>query len=162
MKVLDLFCGAGGFSCGFLSKGNSFIGVDTWPIALETYRNNIKGEAIEVNVMDFDPTTVGRIDALIGSPPCQPYSTANRFGDHDPTLIKRYLEIRDISKPKWWVMEEVPGAAKTGLIPEEYVKYLKACDFGLPHVRNRLYAGNYPEPKKRPCELPPTKVGDFW
>ena len=149
-KWLDLFCGAGGFSCGFLDKNNQFIGVDMWDIALETYRNNIHGETIQADMMQLDLTTIGKIDGLIGSPPCQPHSTANKHATHDTTLIKRYLEIRDALKPRWWVMEEVPGAAKYGLIEKGYIHFFKACDFGLPHVRNRLFAGNYPVPKKHP------------
>ena len=150
-RVLDLFCGAGGFSCGFLDKGNSFIGIDTCTVALETYRNNIKGEIIECDALKVDFSSVGKVDILIGSPPCQPHSTANRYKDHDPSLIKRYMEALDELKPRWWVMEEVVGAVKTGLIPRQYHRYLKACDFGLPHVRKRLFAGNYPEVVKNRC-----------
>jgi len=149
MKILDLFCGAGGFSCGFLDKGNTFIGVDNWEVALETYKNNIKGEIIKTDIMLLDLSTVGKVDILVGSPPCQPHSTANRFKDNDPKHIQKYLDVVNELKPRWWVMEEVPGAVKTGLISKHLQRFIKASDVGLPHVRNRLFAGNYPDIVKK-------------
>jgi len=147
--IVDLFCGAGGFSCGFLDSGVKLIGVDNWGVALETYKDNIGGEVIERDILKFDPSTIGKVDVLIGSPPCQTHSNANKFKTHDPALIKRYMEIRDALRPKWWVMEEVTGAVATGIIPLQYQRYLKACEFGLPHERDRLFAGNYPNVIKK-------------
>ena len=43
-KILDLFCGAGGFSCGIdsLDDFDTVIGVDFDSNVLETFKNNIK------------------------------------------------------------------------------------------------------------------------
>ncbi|WP_436911697.1 DNA cytosine methyltransferase [Halosimplex marinum] len=44
-KVVDLFCGAGGASLGFVKAGYEIVGaVDADPIALETYESNLCGE----------------------------------------------------------------------------------------------------------------------
>lgn len=143
MRIVDLFCGCGGFSHGFLSLGTSFVGVDKWGLALETYERNIGGETIESSVEDV--SSLGRADILIGSPPCQDFSTANHRRQLDTKLVERYLELRDEIRPKWWVMEEVPAVGKIG---EERgwfrARYLQANWFGLPHERKRLFAGNYP------------------
>jgi len=147
-KILDLFCGAGGFSLGFKETGNQLIGVDTWEIAGETWEHNIQGEFILKDVRELDLSTIGKVDILIGSPPCQPFSKANIRGKtEDPEMVLRYLEIRDELNPEFWVMEEVPGVVKTGLVKG---RFFRACDFGLPHRRKRLFAGNYPEPVKKP------------
>lgn len=154
--IVDLFCGAGGFSSGFVEKSSKMIGVDKEPVFLETYRENIHGETIECLMEDFDPSVIGHCDILIGSPPCPEHSYANRHRTHDPSLIKRYFEIRDFLKPKIWILENVPGAVETGLFKDGEIRYLRACDFGLPHVRKRLFAGNYPEPRASPY------VGKVW
>lgn len=151
---VDLFCGAGGFSHGFKDSNTRFIGVDSDPIKLGTYAYNIGGETIKADVLELDPSTLGKVKYLIGSHPCQPHSGANRFATHDHQLIQRYVDIRNYLKPKWWVMEEVPGAAyvldEAGqrIIKDWEVRFLKASDFGLNHRRRRLFAGNYPNPKK--------------
>ena len=47
-RVLDLFCGAGGFSCGLdtLSQFKTVIGVDFDVNVLETFEKNIKGSIV--------------------------------------------------------------------------------------------------------------------
>lgn len=154
MKILDLFCGAGGFSLGFkqMERGDTFVGVDIWDIALDTYGENIGGETILCDINELPLETFGHVDILIGSPPCQGFSTANKLRNKDITLVSRYLEIRDYLAPKWWIMEEVPPVIKSlrengMLLPG---RFLEARDFGLPHRRRRLFAGNYPEPDKHP------------
>lgn len=161
MIVLDLFCGAGGFSLGF-KEGNKMIGVDLWEVAGKTWTHNIQGEFILKDVMDLDLSTIGKVDILIGSPECKPFSIANRFRTLDFTYIEKFLEIKKELNPKWWVMENVPLAGfhgrKLGLIKP---RYLFAREFGLPHHRKRLFAGNYPEPRKRHYKgvMVPTAVG---
>jgi DNA (cytosine-5)-methyltransferase 1 len=155
MRIVDLFCGAGGFSCGFLDAGfldagNSFIGVDKWDIALETYRTNIlPSETIQTDIQELDLSTLGHADILIGSPPCQGFSLANKFRTCDTALVEEYLKIRDFLHPRWWVMEEVPPVGEIAREKGWFrPRYFKASDFGMPHRRKRLFAGNYPEPRK--------------
>ena len=56
-RVLDLFCGAGGFSCGLdsLPEFKTVIGVDFDGNVLETFEKNIKGVvAIKGDLTDAD------------------------------------------------------------------------------------------------------------
>lgn len=156
---VDLFCGCGGFSCGFLDPCIHFIGIDKDPVALDTYRINIGSDVIEVDVTEIMPEElvarinmlrVGKKSILIGSPPCQPHSYANKHASHDATLIEYYLKVRDLLQPEFWAMEEVPAVAKYNLIEKGFIHFYKACDFGMPHRRERFYAGNFPAPKKHP------------
>jgi site-specific DNA-cytosine methylase len=84
MRILDLFCGAGGFSCGFLDKGNTFVGIDMNETALETYRNNIKGEALNTDVLALDPTTLGHFE---GEPALPAPATLTCPKCHDTGVI---------------------------------------------------------------------------
>ncbi|MHA1892091.1 MAG: DNA cytosine methyltransferase [Promethearchaeota archaeon] len=160
MKILDLFCGAGGFSLGFADKRNKIIGIDAWQLALDTYEHNLHSkfktcETVNADINDLDAgdlaSVLETIDILIGSPPCQEHSITNRFRSHDSTLIEKYLEIKEILKPRIWIMENVPMAAQileNLNVSKAFIRFLKAIDFGLPHVRRRLFAGNYPKPTK--------------
>ena len=58
-RVLDLFCGAGGFSCGLdsLPEFKTVIGVDFDGNVLETFEKNIKG-SIVINGDLTDSTTI--------------------------------------------------------------------------------------------------------
>jgi len=117
MRILDLFCGAGGFSEGFrqVFPAAEFVGVDLWDVALQTYTWNIGGEVVKEKVEQLDLSTIGKVDVLIGSPPCQPFSFSNkRFRTLDTGHVEKYLAIRDQLAPKWWVMEEVPLVGSIG------------------------------------------------
>jgi site-specific DNA-cytosine methylase len=148
--ILDLFCGCGGFSHGFKKTfpKAGFTGVDYWKTACNSYERNI-GQSICMDMKDFAGICEDykNVDLLIISPPCPDFSCANKKRKKDPVLIELSLEIRDRIKPRYWIMEEVQ---EVGVLAEKMgwfkPRYLKACEFGLPHERKRLFAGNYPEP----------------
>ena len=83
-KVLDLFCGAGGLSLGFKMADFDIIGgIDFDQEALDTHALNFKdgyhycGDISELDddfvLNNFD----GKVDVIIGGPPCQGFSVAN-------------------------------------------------------------------------------------
>jgi len=156
LTCLSLFSGAGGTSCGFQLVKNrpklKFIGIDSWELALESYEYNINNsEIICTDIMNLDLSILPSIDILDGSPPCPDFSLANRYRKEDLTLVEKFLKIKGEINPEWWIMEEVPLVGRIcdrlGLFE---ARYLKACDFGLPHVRERLFAGNYPDVTRDP------------
>lgn len=88
IKTIDLFAGAGGLSYGFKMTGKfQFVAAaEINKNAQKTYKKNIANgltnfEFID-NVIGFDFDTlnkhVGGIDVVIGGPPCQGFSNANR------------------------------------------------------------------------------------
>ena len=122
IKTIDLFAGAGGLSLGFLMTGKYQIvaAAEINKNARETYKTNITKdndnfEFIE-NVIDFDFSALNSrfensIDVVIGGPPCQGFSNANRQKNHlismNNSLVKEYFRaIRQI-RPKAFVMENV-------------------------------------------------------
>ena len=115
IKTIDLFAGAGGLSLGFLMTGKYQIvaAAEINKNARETYKTNIaKGndnfEFIE-DVVGFDFSNLNSrfensIDVVIGGPPCQGFSNANRQKNHlismNNSLVKEYFRaIRQI-RPK--------------------------------------------------------------
>ena len=128
LTVLDLFCGAGGFSEGFRQQGFKIIqGVDHWRPAIDTFNHNF-GLGCEVkNVLDFSEdvasiSTLPDTDIIIGSPPCVSFSSSNKCGNADKKLGVNLIEIFLIiiavkkhqpnSKLKAWFMENVANSEK--------------------------------------------------
>lgn len=119
-KTIDLFAGAGGLSYGFemTNKFQIVAAAEKNENAKKTYKKNHKKEnKIEIieDVIDYNfaelNKNVGGIDIIIGGPPCQGFSNANRQKNHiismNNSLVKEYFRaVREI-KPKAFVMENV-------------------------------------------------------
>lgn len=123
LSVLDLFCGAGGFSEGFRQQGFTIVyGVDNWTPAIDTFNHNFDLECKTQNMLEY-LYSVEKIETLpdttviIGSPPCVSFSNSNRSGKADKSmglqLIKAFLRIvavkqhKQNSKLEAWFMENV-------------------------------------------------------
>lgn len=119
-KTMDLFAGAGGLSYGFemTNKFQIVAAVEKNKNARETYKNNHKKkdkikiieDVIGCNFAELDKE-VGGIDIIIGGPPCQGFSNANRQKNHiismNNSLVKEYFRAVKEIKPKAFVMENV-------------------------------------------------------
>ena len=120
-KTIDLFAGAGGLSYGFKMTGRfQFVAAaEINANARKTYIKNIvenqeNFEFIE-NVIGYDFSAlnkrVGGIDVVIGGPPCQGFSNANRQKNHvismNNGLVKEYFRAIKEVKPIAFVMENV-------------------------------------------------------
>ena len=118
-SVIDLFAGAGGLSLGFQQEGGyKIIGViENNKNALRTYKRNHQDPSIkfdkDINQIDFNKykDEVGNVDVVIGGPPCQGFSNANRqktkFISMNNALVKRYADAILTLIPKAFVMENV-------------------------------------------------------
>ena len=162
MDMISLFSGAGGMDVGFRRAGfNVMLANDLWNVAAETYRMNDGGltELLVGDIWDVADRIVGfsrkrMPDAVVGSPPCQDFSTAGkRVGkgmraDLTPAFVGLALEIM----PKWIVMENVntimsigknhADTAIAGLRRAGYgvtATILNAADYGVPQVRKRFF-----------------------
>ncbi len=161
MNVLDLFCGAGGLSLGFKLAGFKIVGGVEWDkAAMETHSNNFKskfeycGDIKNITNEQIEKE-LGGVDVIIGGPPCQGFSAANRHEkeDSDPRnkLFFEYLRFVKTIKPKAFVIENVRqiltkdnGYAKDRIleITEDLgynvqVRVLLASDYGVPQNRRR-------------------------
>ena len=144
MRVVDFFCGGGGFSEGFRQAGFDIVfAVDNWAPAVKTYKGNkpcvnvIQDDVIRIADLPDDEfeALVPDSEVIIGSPPCQSFSHSNKSGNADKSmgirLIEAYLKIIARKKYKqdsvllYWVLENVPSVKD--YIKEEYT----AADFNL-------------------------------
>lgn len=116
-SVVDLFAGAGGLSLGFLQTGRFDIKVafENNPDMQATYKKNHPGVEVLGDVCQADYSAMkdkyGDIDVVIGGPPCQGFSNANRQKNHavsmNNMLVKQYIRAILELNPKAFVMENV-------------------------------------------------------
>lgn len=164
-NVIDLFCGCGGFSYGFMSAGFKIrLGIDLWNDATITYkRNHPDSEVINQDITEVTAEALlqaanlkaNDVDVIIGGPPCQGFSISGKRMIDDPRnkLYKSFVEmVRDI-QPKMFVMENVPGlySMANGAIKEQIIsdfgslgyivntQPLTASDYGVPQARKRVF-----------------------
>jgi len=131
MKLLDLFCGAGGAAMGYYRAGfNEIVGVDNRPMPRYPFT------FVLADALEYVREHGHEFDAIHASPPCQEYSVLKSLkrGDY-PKLVE---PVRDaliaIGKP--FVIENVEGAP--------LVNPLMLCGsmFGLRVQRHRLFECN--------------------
>lgn len=122
LKTVDLFAGAGGLSLGFHRTGKVQIvaAAEINRNASKTYMKNFSpknGGPIELieNIVGYDfRSLIGKhesIDLVIGGPPCQGFSNANRQKNHvismNNILVKEYFRAIKELRPRAFVMENV-------------------------------------------------------
>ena len=115
--VVDLFAGAGGLSLGFMQtqKYDIKVAFEKVPHMQDTYRRNHPNVEMQgaVCAADYDDIKrrYGDIDVVIGGPPCQGFSNANRQKNtainQNNMLVKQYLRAILELQPKAFVMENV-------------------------------------------------------
>jgi DNA (cytosine-5)-methyltransferase 1 len=166
MNVLDLFCGCGGLSEGFRLAGfNIVAGIDFNEAAIKTYNKNFgNGKGICCDLLDMDKEIItnslgnlSNIDVIIGGPPCQGFSSANRYKTEglDPRnkLFFEFVKFVDMANPKAIVIENVSGiVTKDNGYAKDRIyeifekrgysvvhKVLNASEYGVPQKRKRNF-----------------------
>lgn len=108
MRLLDLFCGAGGAAVGYHRAGfTDIVGVDVVPQPDFPFRF-VQADALEFLGAMLEGQEDRAWTLVHASPPCQAFSPARHRDDH-PDLVaatRSYLEVLDVP----WVMENVPQA----------------------------------------------------
>jgi DNA (cytosine-5)-methyltransferase 1 len=167
-RLVDFFCGAGGLSLGFVQEGFLIdLANDYEDVCIETYKYN-HPEVSENRIIQGDIRTIvdhieqyidKGIDIVVGGPPCQGFSSANKqriIDDPRNELYKYYIKAVEKIAPKFVVMENVRGmlpyaeqvvsdyqninAYKNGnsYCYETAYKVLVSDDFGVAQKRQRL------------------------
>jgi DNA (cytosine-5)-methyltransferase 1 len=113
LKAADLFCGAGGTSCGAESTGAARVAfaLNHWSTAVETHSRNFPhAKHVNSRLDQTSPGECGKIDLLFASPECTHHSRA-RGGR--PTSDQQRSGAWDVMKwiehhrPSWVVVENV-------------------------------------------------------
>jgi len=156
-RLIDLFCGAGGMSLGFVDRRfcggfECVLAVDNDEPSLATHSANFAGKTVCRNIEDWlaEKPRIPQADVVIGGPPCQGFSLLNkkRNGDHRRALWEPYLDVVERCGAKLFVMENVTElyrseelvqikrrAQRMGFKVEAAV--LNAADYGSPQTRKR-------------------------
>lgn len=156
MKLLDLFCGAGGASMGYHLAGFEVTGVDIKPQPRYPFDFHL-GDAIE-----YLQAHGSEYDLIHASPPCQGYSSC-RFLPQNAG--KEYALLIDVLRPllksggKPYVIENVNGS------PLENPVCLDGRLFGLRVLRKRLFECSFfllaPELPKLPKRKLVADISEF-
>lgn len=153
MNTIDIFCGCGGLSYGFIKEGFKIIhAFDNWDSALKIYNDNFlhKAEKYDVNSLSSNYLKQYNPDLIIGGPPCQDYSSAGKRDENlgRADLTKRYAELICEVKPKWFVMENVDQITRSKTLPKAIELYKKS-NYGLTKVILDASLCGVPQKRKR-------------
>ena len=164
--LIDLYSGSGGVTAGFKKQGFRVLAAVEWEhTAAQTYRQNHpeavmyeddirKVKPIEmIEKLNLEP---GDLTVLSACAPCQPFSRQNRVNKDDgrTELILEVLRFVEVFRPKFILMENVPGLnkGKNKKILDKLIKTLgedygykvsgpfvvDAVNYGVPQFRKRL------------------------
>lgn len=164
-KGIELFCGCGGMSTGFLDAGlHVAAGFEIDARAVDAYNYNHQYRGSHGFIKDLNMASgtelleaagIDSVDFIVGGPPCQPFSIAGkRQGKRDlrADLIGHFIRIVDELRPSAFMLENVPNLASISdgeFLEETKVALRKlgyavdhcivsAADFGVPQNRKRL------------------------
>lgn len=131
LNFIDVFSGAGGFSCGLEMTGmRCLLGVDHDKNAIATFAKNHRhaetycGPIEKLSSKEVIKLTKGKtIHAIVGGPPCQGFSTVGLGKPEDDRnhLFMHFVRLVKDLKPHFLVMENV-----TGLLAKKNEKTLQS------------------------------------
>lgn len=175
-KLISLYTGAGGLDLGFEAAGfETRVAVELDLEAVATLRHNRSWPVLDRDIhtvpseelLDTASLMVGEADALVGGPPCQPFSKSGywasgdtlRLDDPRAGTLGAYLRVLRDTLPKTFLLENVPGLAyqkksegldliartirrinrDCGTSYTMTVAKLNAADYGVPQTRERVF-----------------------
>lgn len=134
MRLLDLFCGAGGASMGYHRAGFEVVGVDINP------QPHYPFEFHQADAMTFP---LDGFDFVHASPPCQRFSPISRYQrvaqnyeDLVEAVRQKFMQHDPLNIAFGWVIENVPNA------PLRKDLILCGQQFSLPIYRHRVFESN--------------------
>ena len=154
---MSLFAGCGGLDLGFKKAGFDVVWANEYDSSIHaTYKQNHPHTKLcTLDIRDIIANDVPDCDGIIGGPPCQSWSLGGKslgVEDDRGKLVYDYIRIVKDKKPKFFIMENVPGM----VTPRHFdafneflnlfrnagyvVKYelMNAADFQIPQDRQRV------------------------
>jgi len=162
--VVDLFCGIGGLSYGFVSEGFDVIaGIDNDTSCKYSFETNNNSKFISKDVNNISGKDIDelfgkedRVKILVGCAPCQPFSSYSfRQKEKDDSkwkLLYEFARLIEETKPTIVSMENVPLLLhfKKAPVFSDFCDRLRRAgyfidyreifcpDYGIPQRRTRL------------------------
>jgi len=170
LTFVDLFCGAGGITKGFLNADfKAVFCADNMPEAIQTHKTNFP----EIPMIEHDLNSIdakneakefaknSKIDILVGGPPCQGFSIYgkrrfvntkeyNSLKDERNDLAFTFIEYAKILDPDWIIIENVPGIVSlaNGYYLDSIIKKIKKI--GFKNIEYRIInTADYGVPQER-------------
>jgi DNA (cytosine-5)-methyltransferase 1 len=159
IKVVDLFCGIGGLTHGFIKEGFKVVaGIDSDGSCRYGYEHNNRARFIEKDILEVTADEVNglygkdtKTRILVGCAPCQPFSklNLNDVSDRELEPLQKFAQLIQQTSPQIVSMENVKGLLKS-LAFDEFIETLRRnqyhysyevidfSDYGVPQNRQRL------------------------
>lgn len=186
MRYASFYAGAGGFDLGVrlaCPDARLALATDVDRDCVDTLARglNFRGEPLvcadiehmlATDFLNYDLLKQGRIDLVVGGPPCQGFSVAGYMSPTDPRSkhIFRFLDAVGKIRPTAFIMENVAGlgarrwhyvierwwakAEKLGY--DIYAISLNAQDYGVAQYRQRMFFYGVPKGIRAPKTPKPT------
>lgn len=182
-SFVDIFAGCGGLSLGLMQAGwKGLFAVEHDVNAFQTLHDNLIGPEARFRFAwpDWLPKAAidvagllkaqreqlaacaGKVDMLVGGPPCQGFSSAGKRNPNDPRnrLVEQYLEFVHLLEPRAVLIENVRGITTDfddsaigggklnyaqwiiNALGEDYdvsTKMIDTSSFGVPQKRHRFF-----------------------
>ena len=154
---------------------------DIWTPACATFESNLGikpyNSGVDKRLIRRILSSVGKVDLVVGGPPCQGFSTSGKraLDDERNHLVKAFLQAVELAEPSAFILENVVGftSFQNGKILEEVIErgrklgftvhpgVVLASRFGVPQRRRRFIligerTGNFEFPNTLPKRDTPT------
>lgn len=166
MKLVDLFCGTGGFSTGAHRAGQAVSAAfDVDPVLSSSFNCNFPNTRLshadlsKASGEDIRRFVGDEIDGVFGGPPCQGFSSIGLRDANDPRrlLLGHFFRLVLEIRPVFFIMENVVGLSQGNAknVLEEAIdpvrrRYeivgpiiLDAADYGAATRRKRVFVIGY-------------------
>ena len=134
LRLLDLFCCAGGAAAGYAEAGFDVVGVDIKPQPRYPF------PFIQADALALDPSFIKTFDAVHASPPCQSYSDLAKRNGNAAAWPRLVEPVRKMLKSSGlpYIIENVEGAPLV-----DAVVLCGTMFKGLRVLRHRLFEANF-------------------